>query len=400
MREYEFDADRIVARTQGREGWRREAHRQLEGQRWDHPDPVPSSREQRLLSAAERLEDELGAERAGNEAYEQYRVQGRTKDGRRLPSPPKPYQPPEVPEGKVNITDPDSKVIPDGMFFVQGYNAQAAVNEQQIVLAAEITNSSTDFSQLDPMVTATLQELERAGVPQRPEVIAADAGYWNEQHIDEIVANKHIQVLVAPGQRQPRHPAQDLDGRALRLDASRAGLRRRRAAIPKTKADRRARVRPHQTQQRSHQVPQTRQSQSTHRVAVTHDDPQPHQALQPPNSRSGGLKQPPPGEAAPHSAHVTNDPTTTAILAHSAERLRNSLGYKQQRRERRQLAAPETVGARSSRHSPRCRAGSRVRRLSACWTRPYLANSGLPDRRVVSGACWWRGAGSAVLVVV
>jgi Transposase DDE domain len=58
--------------------------------------------------------------------------------------------------------------------------------------------SSTDFSQLDPMVTATLDEFERAGVPERPEVIAADAGYWNEEHIDEIVANKHIPVLVAP----------------------------------------------------------------------------------------------------------------------------------------------------------------------------------------------------------
>ena len=28
--------------------------------------------------------------------------------------------------------------------------------------------------------------------------VAADAGYWNEQHIDEVVANKHIPVLVAP----------------------------------------------------------------------------------------------------------------------------------------------------------------------------------------------------------
>jgi hypothetical protein len=66
------------------------------------------------------------------------------------------------------------------------------------VLAAEITNTSTDFSQLAPMVTATLGELERAGIDQRPEAIAADAGYWNEQQMDEVVANKHIPVLVAP----------------------------------------------------------------------------------------------------------------------------------------------------------------------------------------------------------
>jgi hypothetical protein len=47
------------------------------------------------------------------------------------------------------------------------------------------------------MVTATLAELERAGIVQLPEAVAA-AGYWNEQHMDEVVANKHIPVLVAP----------------------------------------------------------------------------------------------------------------------------------------------------------------------------------------------------------
>ena len=123
------------------------------------------------------------------------------RDGRRFGRPPNPHQPPEVPAGKVNITDPDSKVMPDGMFFVQGYNAQAAVNEQQIVVAAEITNSSTDFSQLDPMVTATLTELEKAGVPQRPEVIVADAGYWNEQHMDHLAANG-TQLLIPPDSRK------------------------------------------------------------------------------------------------------------------------------------------------------------------------------------------------------
>jgi Transposase DDE domain len=111
---------------------------------------------------------------------------------------PEPYRPPEVPAGKVNITDPDSRSIPVGFGFVQGYNAQAAVNERQIVLAAEITNSSTDFSQLDPMVTATLGEPERAGIGELPEAVAAEAGYWNEQHMDQVTANKRIPVLIPP----------------------------------------------------------------------------------------------------------------------------------------------------------------------------------------------------------
>lgn len=120
------------------------------------------------------------------------------KDGRRFGGPPNPYTPPDLPAGKVNVTDPDSRPIPIGFGFVQGFNAQAAVNEQHIVLAAEITTNSTDFSQLSPMVTAILGELERAGVDQLPEAVAADAGYWNEEHMDEVVANKHIPVLVAP----------------------------------------------------------------------------------------------------------------------------------------------------------------------------------------------------------
>jgi transposase len=194
----EFDAERIVARTHGREGWLREGRRQLEQHRWRHPDPIGRSRRERLLLAAERLEAELDTERRANEAYEHNRANARDRLGRRLGGRSDPYRPPEVPAGKINVTDPDSRSIPIGFGFVQGYNAQAAVNEHQIVLAAEITNNSTDFSQLDPMVTATLDELRRAGIEQLPEAVAADAGYWNEQHMDEVVANKHIPVLIPP----------------------------------------------------------------------------------------------------------------------------------------------------------------------------------------------------------
>jgi hypothetical protein len=202
--EFEFDADRIVARMQGREGWLRDARRQLEQRRWQDPDPVSRSRSERLVLAALRLEAEL----AGNAAYEEYRVQGRMKNGRRFGGPPKPYQPPELPHGQVNVTDPDSKLLKTTEGYVQGYNAQAVVDQGQIVLAAEITNSTVDWSQLAPMVSATITELERAGVAGRPQTALADAQYWNEEHIDEVIANKHVQVLIPPdsGTRETPRP--------------------------------------------------------------------------------------------------------------------------------------------------------------------------------------------------
>jgi transposase len=174
----ELEAKNIVGRgRQGRDAWAREGKRQLERHRWEKPDSIARGRPGRLLLAAERLESDHDVECRSNAAYEHYRATARDRLGRHLSRPPNPYQPPELPAGKVNTTDPDSRPIPIGFGFVQGYNAQAAVNEDQIVLAAETTNTSTDFSQLAPMVTATLDELERAGIDQLPETVAADAGY-------------------------------------------------------------------------------------------------------------------------------------------------------------------------------------------------------------------------------
>ena len=60
---FEFDAERIVARVQGREGWLREARRQLEEHRWEDPEPIARSREERLSAAAGRLGAFCGAVR-------------------------------------------------------------------------------------------------------------------------------------------------------------------------------------------------------------------------------------------------------------------------------------------------------------------------------------------------
>ena len=108
------------------------------------------------------------------------------KDGRRFGRPPNPHTPPAQPEGKINLTDPDSKNMKAYRGYVQGYNAQAVTTRAQIIVAAEIAPDGLDFAQLDPMISAAERELEAAGVNERPEVVLADAGYWSNDHIDPL----------------------------------------------------------------------------------------------------------------------------------------------------------------------------------------------------------------------
>ena len=99
------------ATAQGRRGWLREAKQRLEAERAANPQPVPRSRPKRLKEAKRRLDEELWTEVRANRAYEDYRARGRMKDGRRFGRPPDPYRPPDTPEGRVNVTDPDSRVV-------------------------------------------------------------------------------------------------------------------------------------------------------------------------------------------------------------------------------------------------------------------------------------------------
>ena len=80
---------------------------------------------------------------------------------------------PATPEGRVNVTDPDSQVVKGLRGFLQGDNAQAVTNEHQVVLAAEIETVGADFGHLEPMLDAAHRELRAAGVNDTPEVPAA-----------------------------------------------------------------------------------------------------------------------------------------------------------------------------------------------------------------------------------
>jgi hypothetical protein len=194
---------------QGRRGWQRDARQRLDDRRKREARPIPRSREARLAESRRRLQEELEAERSANEAYEAYRVRGISRDGRRFGGgPPSPHQVPDTPAARINTTDPDSRLLKaPGIGYVQGYNAQAAVNEKQIVLAAEISVDSPDFGHLEPMVDATACELERAGITDSPQVVVADTGYWHHEQMDSL-AGDGIQVLIPPdaGKRNSARP--------------------------------------------------------------------------------------------------------------------------------------------------------------------------------------------------
>jgi transposase len=188
-----------LATGQGRQRWLRDAKRRLDERRAQEAKPIARSRPDRLKEAKRRLEEEHQVECRANEAYEDYRRHGRMKNGRRLGahSPPKPYQPPPAPEGKINLTDPDSRNVKTPRGWVQGYNAQAVTTEDQIVIAAEVKIASGDFGHLEPMVAAARTELVGAGIDETPEVVLADAGYWHQVQIERLTGEGTV-VLVPP----------------------------------------------------------------------------------------------------------------------------------------------------------------------------------------------------------
>ncbi len=201
----ELDPARFVTKPEGRRAWVREGRRALEARRAREAGPIANDRADRLFNACRRLEEELDAENASHAAYEAWRERGIAADGSRrmAPGKGKAHEPTTVPGGLVNLTDLDSRTVKShGREPVQGYNAQLAVNEQQVILAAEITTYSPDFGQLEPMIDAARRELARNDLAA-PEIVLADAGYWHQRQMESLVADG-IQVLVPPdGGRRP-----------------------------------------------------------------------------------------------------------------------------------------------------------------------------------------------------
>lgn len=153
------------------------------------------------------------------------------------PAPPKPKaeprpaaegkaepEPKPQPKAQRNFTDPESRIMkgPDG--FLQGYNAQAAVDAKaQIIVAHGLSDCSADSGQLVAMVAAI-----RANTGRNPAQFSADAGYCSDANL-AVLAKQKINAFIATGRQRHGQPAPDggAPGKpGSRVEAMRAKLRK------------------------------------------------------------------------------------------------------------------------------------------------------------------------------
>ncbi len=156
-----------------------------------------ASRRARLADAKRQLEQECQAEQAKRDAMFARRAEHMAAAGRRPRGRPPKLGPDPGPQGRVNLTDRDSRPVKTARGFIQGYNAQAVCTEGQIVIAAELRTGSPDAGLLEPLISAARTELAAAGIDGQPDVVLADAGYWSAPQITELTS-QGMQVLVPP----------------------------------------------------------------------------------------------------------------------------------------------------------------------------------------------------------
>ncbi len=133
-------------------------------------------RRPRLREALRQL-DEQGA--ADWESYVAQRAAREAELGGKLPGRKPNPKGKKARDRHANVTDPDSRMLRSTQRFVQGYNAQAAVTGDQVVVAAEVTNAANDTTQLEPMLTLSAANLDAAGYEGSIGTVLADAGYWS-----------------------------------------------------------------------------------------------------------------------------------------------------------------------------------------------------------------------------
>ncbi len=147
---------------------------------------VTTTKERLALIRRAKVELEAQARERARE-----REAGKKKRGR------KPKQPDEKVDdaAKANLTDPESRIMKTRKGFIQGYNAQAVVSQDQIVVACDVVRECNDFGQLMPMVESA--EADLYGIGEEPGKVLADAGYCSEDNLEHMARPGALDPYIA-----------------------------------------------------------------------------------------------------------------------------------------------------------------------------------------------------------
>ena len=141
----------------------------------------------------EAAEDALAAQERVAQRQAEEAASGQKKRGRK----PKVVEPAPAEEAKANITDPDSRIMKTRQGYVQGYNVQAVVSQDQIIVAVGVTQEANDVQQLKPMLQTLERTLAAASIEERPKRALADAGYWSEANVTDCSCPGWPELLIA-----------------------------------------------------------------------------------------------------------------------------------------------------------------------------------------------------------
>jgi transposase len=112
-----------------------------------------------------------------------------------LPRHTPPMSPDGTPKPKAqrNFTDPDSRIMMRDGGFVQAFNAQLAVDEEnQIIVAAAVSNQGPDAQYFEPMLRRVVDNCDAV-----PEVTTADSGFFSVENVraaEHLGTDPHIAV--------------------------------------------------------------------------------------------------------------------------------------------------------------------------------------------------------------
>lgn len=150
--------------------------------------------------ARQQAEEQKAAAEAKIAARREQEARTGKKARGREPQVPDPDQAVPKPGAQRSFTDPDSRILPHGTqkgSFLQGYNAQAAVDgHAQVIVAADLVQDTTDNHQLAPM----LEQVEK-NLGAKPQAVSADSGYWDPKQIEDARV-QGIDLHVATGKEK------------------------------------------------------------------------------------------------------------------------------------------------------------------------------------------------------